>query len=83
MAAPSYLCPSSRTRFRSARAGLPYISGVIEGFMDPYDAKTNPNGVILMAVAENKLTWDLLKPKIEQGFENLPQVCALPQHART
>jgi hypothetical protein len=42
--------------------------------MDPYDAVKNPNGVILMAVAENKLTWDLLKPKVEHGFANLPQV---------
>jgi hypothetical protein len=55
--------------------GLPYISGVIEGFTDPYDAVTNPNGVVLLAVAENKLTWDLLKPKVEEGFANLPQVC--------
>ena len=60
--------------FARVTLGLPYISGVIEGFMDPYDAAKNPDGVILMAVAENKLTWDLLKPEVEQGFANLPQV---------
>ena len=43
--------------------GLPYIQGVFEGFSDPYDPGTK-NGVILLAVAENKLCWDVLKPKV-------------------
>ena len=51
---------------------LPYMKGVIDAFTDPFDADTNPGGLVLMAVAENKLTWDLLKPRIEQGFTDLP-----------
>ena len=53
--------------------GLPYLAGVLEGFRDPFDIATNPDGVVLLAVAENKLCWDLLKPKIEACFADLPQ----------
>ena len=35
---------------------LPYIDGVIEGFREPYDAAARPDGVIMLAVAENKVS---------------------------
>jgi aspartate/methionine/tyrosine aminotransferase len=41
--------------------------------MNPYDPETNPSGVILMAVAENKLCWDLLKPRCERALLDIPQ----------
>ena len=41
--------------------------------MNPYDSSTNPDGVILMAVAENKLCWPMLKEKVEECFQDLPQ----------
>mmetsp|Transcript_62404 Transcript_62404/g.122567 ORF Transcript_62404/g.122567 Transcript_62404/m.122567 type:complete len:521 (+) Transcript_62404:134-1696(+) len=55
---------------------LPYMGGVIQGFTDPYDADTNPDGVILLAVAENKLCWEILEPRIRQGFATVPQWAA-------
>jgi aspartate/methionine/tyrosine aminotransferase len=43
------------------------------GFMNPYNQETN-EGVILMAVAENKLTWDLLQSNIQKSLSKpLPQ----------
>lgn len=48
------------------------LQGVMDGFANPYDPVTK-RGVILMAVAENKLCWDILKPRIEKGFQNIPQ----------
>ena len=48
------------------------MGGVIEAFMNPYDAVTNPNGLILLAVAENKLSWDMLKPRTTAALANCP-----------
>ena len=62
---------SSRGK-RMNMPALPYLGGVIEGFMNPYDAKSG-EGVILMAVAENKLCWDMLKPRIESSLSDLPE----------
>ena len=50
---------------------LPYIGGVIEGFTEPFDAATG-KGVILMAVAENKLCWDMLKPRFARALQDMP-----------
>jgi len=51
---------------------LPYMGGVIEAFMDPYDAERNPDGLILLAVAENKLSWDVLKPRTSAALASCP-----------
>ena len=50
---------------------LPYIGGLIAGFEHPYDRATG-EGVVLLAVAENKLAWRTLKPKVEACLRNLP-----------
>jgi aspartate/methionine/tyrosine aminotransferase len=39
---------------------------------DRYDADTNPDGYIGVCVAENKLVWDLLRPKLTAARPNLP-----------
>eukprot|EP00927_Polykrikos_kofoidii_P049997 TRINITY_DN43963_c0_g1_i1.p1 TRINITY_DN43963_c0_g1~~TRINITY_DN43963_c0_g1_i1.p1 ORF type:complete len:491 (+),score=70.00 TRINITY_DN43963_c0_g1_i1:92-1564(+) len=49
---------------------LPYLEGVIEGFSNPYNPSTG-EGVILLAVAENKLSWDMLQPRVEKGFQGM------------
>lgn len=43
---------------------LPYMSGVIKAFSSPFDAETNPDGYILLAVAENKLMWPEMKERV-------------------
>ena len=48
---------------------LPYLGGVIEGFTEPFDPATG-KGVVLMAVAENKLCWDVLKPRVEAAMRD-------------
>ena len=50
---------------------LPYIGGLIAGFERPYDRATG-EGVVLLAVAENKLAWRTLKPKVEACLTDLP-----------
>jgi aspartate/methionine/tyrosine aminotransferase len=53
---------SSRGRAASAPA-LPYLGAMGEAFANWYDADTNPTGLILLAVAENKLSFtELLTP---------------------
>jgi aspartate/methionine/tyrosine aminotransferase len=37
-----------------------------EAMQNLYDAQTNPNGVFPLNVAENKLSWPLLKSKLEE-----------------
>ena len=36
--------------------GLPYMGGVMAGFMNPYDAEKNPDGVILMVRVDPQAT---------------------------
>lgn len=36
---------------------------------EPWDPVSNPDGYISMGVAENKLTWDLLEPKMAECRE--------------
>ena len=57
---------------RMLMPALPYMGGVIEAFMNPYDAEKNPDGLILLAVAENKLSWDVLKPRIHAALATCP-----------
>ena len=56
---------------RLTRPALPYMGGVLEGFAEPYDATTG-KGVILLAVAENKLCWPRLKPRVEAALKQIP-----------
>jgi aspartate/methionine/tyrosine aminotransferase len=42
----------------------PYIQAHFEHKEDTWDVATNPDGYIGMCVAENKLVWDLLAPKL-------------------
>jgi aspartate/methionine/tyrosine aminotransferase len=56
---------------RLTRPALPYMGGVLEGFAEPYDAATG-KGVILLAVAENKLCWPRLKPRVEAALAQVP-----------
>ena len=56
---------------RLNQPALPYLAGVIEGFANPYDPATG-EGIVLLAVAENKLAWPVLKPRIEKGLSKLP-----------
>lgn len=49
---------------------LPYLANVLKGFSSPFDAHENPDGYILLAVAENKLCWnDILLNRIRRYFE--------------
>lgn len=43
-----------------------YITAHFERVDDLWDAQTNPNGYIPMAIAENKLVWDLLEPRLDE-----------------
>jgi aspartate/methionine/tyrosine aminotransferase len=53
---------SSRGRAACTPA-LPYLGAMGEAFANWYNAETNPTGLILLAVAENKLTFtELLTP---------------------
>ncbi len=49
-----------------------YIHTHLERLDDHYDAETNPDGYIGLCVAENKLVWDLLRPKLTAARPSLP-----------
>mmetsp|Transcript_6064 Transcript_6064/g.19123 ORF Transcript_6064/g.19123 Transcript_6064/m.19123 type:complete len:492 (+) Transcript_6064:224-1699(+) len=68
---------------RLAQPALPYMAGVLEAFADPYDPKTGA-GTILLAVAENKLCWPRLKPRLEKALASLPAwtACYGPMEGR-
>lgn len=73
--------PLSRRAKVLTMPALPYFPGVMKGFTSPYDAKENPDGYILLAVAENKLCWsDLLRSRISR-FMDLELPDGLPQPA--
>jgi len=64
---------SSRGQDLLDRAPLPeYIHTHFERLDDHYDTDTNPDGYIGLCVAENKLVWDLLRPKLTAARPNLP-----------
>jgi len=50
---------------------LPYIAGVIDGAVNPYNLETG-EGVFALAVAENKLAHDVLEPRVKAAFANMP-----------
>lgn len=69
----------------SARAGRllasppqpEYLQAQFARSLAPFDAATNPGGYIPMCIAENRLVWDVLRPKMaacriaEPGFMRL------------
>jgi len=64
---------SARGQGLLEQAPLPeYIHIHFERLDDHYDAETNPDGYIGLCVAENKLVWDLLRPKLTAARPSLP-----------
>lgn len=51
-----------------------YMIDQVEAFSVLYDAKTNPNGKIPLAIAENKLMHDIILPKIQAFRSSLPEI---------
>ena len=49
-----------------------YLHAHFDRLDDHYDAETNPDGYIGVCVAENKLVWDLLRPKFTATRPSLP-----------
>lgn len=50
----------------------PYLYEHFDRVDDAYDAATNPDGYIGLSVAENKLVWDLMRPRLIEPRRNLP-----------
>jgi aspartate/methionine/tyrosine aminotransferase len=46
-----------------------YLNEHFERAVDRWDPVSNPNGYVSMCIAENKLTWDLLEPKMAECRE--------------
>ncbi len=44
----------------------PYIAAHFERMEDRYDPVANPDGYLGLAVAENKLVWELLRPRLHE-----------------
>ncbi|RYG66781.1 aminotransferase class I/II-fold pyridoxal phosphate-dependent enzyme [archaeon] len=59
----SYTTVSSRAQ-RLIKPPLPYILALIQYLDNQYDPDRNPSGKVLMAVAENKLCFDMLKDRV-------------------
>jgi aspartate/methionine/tyrosine aminotransferase len=56
-------------RGRQLLSGPPFPEYLYEHFNragDPWDPVSNPDGYVSMCIAENKLTWDLLEPKMAE-----------------
>lgn len=49
-----------------------YITAHFERIEDRYDPESNPDGYIGLCVAENKLVWDLLRPRLTAPRPNIP-----------
>ncbi len=49
-----------------------YLYAHFDRRQDRYDPETNPNGYIGLCVAENKLVWDLLQPRLVAPRPDLP-----------
>lgn len=63
---------SDRGLAASAKAVRVDMDLYFEAAADLYDAASNPDGKFPVNVAENRLTWDLLKAKIEDITRNFP-----------
>eukprot|EP00403_Amphidinium_massartii_P024030 CAMPEP_0178407242 /NCGR_PEP_ID=MMETSP0689_2-20121128/19329_1 /TAXON_ID=160604 /ORGANISM="Amphidinium massartii, Strain CS-259" /LENGTH=452 /DNA_ID=CAMNT_0020028313 /DNA_START=114 /DNA_END=1472 /DNA_ORIENTATION=+ len=50
---------------------IPYIEGVIDSFVNPYNLETG-KGTFGLAVAENKLSYDILDPRVKEAFASTP-----------
>ncbi len=67
--------PGLSTRGQGLLAGAPmppYLYAHFERVEDAYDAATNPDGYIGLSVAENKLVWDLVGPRLTEPRVHLP-----------
>ena len=49
-----------------------YLHAHFDRLEDHYDAEANPNGYIGLCIAENKLVWDLLQPRLVAPRPTLP-----------
>ena len=59
---------SARGQLLAANPPLPeYIHEHFDRAAEPFDPVSNPGGYISMCIAENKLTWDLLEPKMAES----------------
>jgi len=64
---------SARAQGLLDHAPMPrYLHAHFERLEDAYDPETNPGGYIGLCVAENKLVWDLLRPRLTAARPNLP-----------
>ncbi len=57
----------------------PYIAAHFERIEDRYDPVANPDGYFGLAVAENKLVWDLLRPRLHQPRNVPPEAVCYDQ----
>jgi hypothetical protein len=66
---------SLSTRGQGVQAARDDLAMFMKGAMDPYDPIDNPDGYLVMLVAENKLMWKEMAWKIEavQEANPLPQ----------
>eukprot|EP01031_Cornospumella_fuschlensis_P042047 gene42047-51331_t len=67
----SYATVSSRAQ-RLLTPPLSYVQALIESLDDQYDPHRNPTGKVLMAVAENKLCFDILKERVLDACQQAP-----------
>jgi aspartate/methionine/tyrosine aminotransferase len=66
------MTPGLSRRGQSLLASPPLPEYIHEHFArvgEPWDPVSNPGGYISMCIAENKLTWDLLEPKMAECRE--------------
>ena len=54
----------------------PYIRVHFERVEDAYDPRTNPDGYLGLAIAENKLVWPLLEPRLTAARDVPPEAVA-------
>jgi hypothetical protein len=66
---------SLSSRGQGIKATRDDLAMFMKGAMDPYDPTDNPDGYLVMLIAENKLMWKELARKIEavQAANPLPQ----------
>jgi hypothetical protein len=66
---------SLSSRGQDIKAARDDLAMFMKGAMDPYDPTDNPDGYLVMLIAENKLMWKELAWKIEavQAANPLPQ----------
>lgn len=65
---------SSRAKTLLLSPSLPYIDEILKALSNTYDPNNNPNGKILLAVAENKLCSEMLLEKIDSFSSSSTEV---------